>query len=360
MSGNPVIRNPARGLRVVRCPLFRLSSGGGSTRLMILNPLSVFAAFAAVLRVVLGVVLVVAAVRAWRREPEEGERRYYFVALCALGLLGISVLAWPLHYAVLQSYVPQWAGIMCIQGVQRIGEGSVGTVSLLPTALSGLEFLKPALVFAAGAWLVLHRSQAAAPRLLGALLAFGGVAILDGGIESFYLFVPNKENVVAAGCCMAGTSTGMWSKAGFAFAGRGWNPDVLTVAFFAVGAATVFAIGTTLRRISVAGEAGPGLRFAVGGSILAIPVGLAFLGAVAAPSFLGLSQHHCVYCLIAAAPESVVAIALFVIGAFSVGWAAMVHALGGEEREHPRRRALHVAWFCFAGALGMALVRLIA
>jgi len=340
---------------------------------MIVNTLSVLAAFGAILRIATGLILVWAAVCAIRRrrrgadgQGQEGQGRFYLVFLLAVTLFGLSVVSWPLLYMVLQSYVPQWPGIMCIQGVARIGEDSVGAVSYLPRLLDALEYTKPALVFLAGSWLVLHLVNRAGKqdlfsgRVLAALLMFGLLATLDGVAEAAYLFIPQKENVPAAGCCMSGSSAGLWSSAGFAFTRADGSHTLLIAAFFAVGAAVVLALTAGLRRLRRKGDPGPWLMVALVGAAASLPVGLTFLGAVAAPSFLRLSFHHCVYCLVASAPESLVAIALFVLGAFSVGWASMARwsGAGAEQSAEVGRPLLWVGWFGYLAALLLTAVRL--
>ena len=60
------------------------------------------------------------------------ETRSYLVFLVTILLVGLSVFSWPLLYLLLQSYVPEWPGVMCIYGVTRIGTGSLGVSRWLP------------------------------------------------------------------------------------------------------------------------------------------------------------------------------------------------------------------------------------
>ena len=231
---------------------------------MILNPFSVLAAFAAVLRIAIGLLVLFAGVRAmrrWRssrhREVEAGEERFYLLLTLSATLVGLAVVSWPLLYLVLQSYVPEWPGVMCIQGVTRIGTGSIGASGWLPGLVAFLETAKPALVFVAGGWLVLHlvnrrdRTGALTGRVLGALLLCGLLAALDGAGELLYLLIPNQERFLAAGCC---------SFAGEPVAAAGAEPIAhlvarqdgssggLTIAFFSVGLALLGTITLALRR----------------------------------------------------------------------------------------------------------------
>jgi len=186
---------------------------------LIVNGFSVVAVFAAVLRAALGMAVLVAGARAIRssrsaRDAGTGEDRFYLlVTLCAT-LVGLSVVSWPLLYLVLESYVPgsggpQWPGVMCIQGVTRIGTGSVGAASLLPPLVGTLLVTKPLLVLVSGAWLVLHlvnrksRTGALTGRVLpGELVGLGqskrqgGGQVDDVAVERFF---PHAEPAPWAG-----------------------------------------------------------------------------------------------------------------------------------------------------------------
>ncbi|MGH7161994.1 MAG: hypothetical protein ACREID_00815, partial [Planctomycetota bacterium] len=223
---------------------------------MIFNAFSVLAAFAALLRVALGATVLflgLRAVRAWRRRSASpagpDEERFYLLVVLTSTVVALGVASWPLLYLVLQSYVPEWPGVMCIRGVTRIGTGSVGAASLLPGLVQFLEATKPVLVFAAGTWLVLHlanRSDRAASltgRVLAALLLCGAVATVDGAGELAYLLIPKQEKFLAAGCCTVGADAGAWSDARpFPDAGASGGGIGLTAVFFSVGGAVVAAL----------------------------------------------------------------------------------------------------------------------
>ncbi|MHC4136812.1 MAG: hypothetical protein ACYS0K_17785 [Planctomycetota bacterium] len=306
---------------------------------MIVNGLSVIAAFAAALRVAVGLLLATIGARAvWRRHRSDrsaSDARFYLLVTLAVTLLGLSVASWPLFYLVLQSYVPEWPGVMCIQGVTRIGSASVGAAALLPGLIDLLEVTKPALVFCAGVWLVLHLANRASRtgvltgRVLAALAVFGLLATIDGAAESAYLFIPKKENILATGCCTTGPVEGASGLADpLALAGPAGGRDGLTLSFFAVGAALVVALAVCLRRLRRGSGPGPWLAFSTAAALASLPLGFAFVGTVAAPTFLRLPYHYCGYCLVASAPESLVGITLFLAGAFAVGWASAARWLG--------------------------------
>src|SRR5207244_3006384 len=79
----------------------------------------------------------------------------------------------------------QWPGVMCIYGVTRIGQDSVGPSRFLPGLLRLLQATKPALVFLGGAWFILYllnqrtRSAPLLNRLFVLLLPLGFLAAAD-------------------------------------------------------------------------------------------------------------------------------------------------------------------------------------
>src|SRR5207247_6685085 len=88
-----------------------------------------------------------------------------------------------------------------------------------------------------------------------------------------------------------------------------------------------------------------------------LPVGAWFLSEVAAPSLLSRPQHRCPYCVLADAPESLVGIALFLLGVFATGWSCVLawagrHPETGDALGADVRRLLLVAPF---GTLSAAL-----
>ena len=337
---------------------------------MIVNAYSVVAAFAAVLRVALGLVVCIAGARAllrWRRggdATEASEGRFHLLVLLCGTLLGVGVASWPLLYLVLESYVPHWPGVMCIRGVTLIGTGSLGPSRWLPGLVAFLEAAKPALVFVSGLWLVLHLANRRAPtaartgRVLAALVLCGGVAAADGAAETAYLAIPKQETFLSVGCCTAASHQGAVATTAtldaYPLDGPPRPRTALTAAFFGLGGAMVLALTLALRRRSRALWIGAALA----GATASVPVALAFLKDVAAPAFLRLPYHHCAYCLVKGAPESLVGIALFALGVFGTAWACAVR-WGVRGQGVVEERLLRLARFGALGALLMAAVRLV-
>src|SRR6476619_4046507 len=118
---------------------------------MILNTYAILLAFAATLRLILGVLIIPVAMSArpsgMTRDPDGTDDGLHLAYLLAVVLAGLGVISWPLLYLLLQSYVQEWPGVMCVYGVTRIGSGSTGLARHLPDVLGLLHFSKPAVVF---------------------------------------------------------------------------------------------------------------------------------------------------------------------------------------------------------------------
>lgn len=335
---------------------------------MIFNAYAVLDGFVSLLRLGLGVLVLWLGWRAWTRlapDPEGRqalEDRCYLLFLLAGLLLWLNVASWPIFYLLLQSYVPQWPGVMCIYGVTRIGAGSVGASRFLPPLVTTLEVAKPALVFLSGAWFVLYlinRRTRTAPltgRVLLVLLTAAVLAVGDAAAEVAYLAIPKKERFLSAGCC-----TGLLDEASrtnrflpTALLGENEVP-ALYAAYYAVNVGMVLALWACIRlsrRRLPSAWLGPLLL----GAVLALTVSAAFLIDVAAPRLLHQPDHHCPYDLVPQAPQSLAAVALFAVGCFAVGWACVAAWLGGDSQTRsalPRTVSglLHLGLFGFLGSL---------
>lgn len=305
---------------------------------MILHAASLLALFVGLVELALGVAVVVAAGRALRRRARDAagvDAGLPLVGHLATVLTVVAVAGWPLLYLLLDAYVPQWRGVVCIQGVTRVGEGSVGPAGALPTLVAWLQATKPALVLAVGAWAVVRAANRATPtgalagRELVALATAGVVAVADAALTGAYVLIPKREQFLENGCCAVparGATTlvdgEFTTRTAAAFDGR-----VLTLAWAAVTLALVLATTWALRRP----------RWTWGALLAAaveVPVGLVFLREVAAPRFLGLPGHRCAYCVLSSSVAGVAFLALAAAGVACVAWAAVAEGLA--RRAGPR------------------------
>jgi hypothetical protein len=338
---------------------------------MILNTYSVLDAFLSLLRLGLGLSIVGLgwlAWLAWRRRSSESvgvqtaEDRLHLLLLLATVLLWLNVLSWPTFYLLLQSYVPQWPGVMCIYGVTQIGAGSVGASRFLPRLVTALQAMKPALVFLSGAWFVLHllnRRTRTAPgtgRVLALLLTSGALGIADAAVEIAYLVIPKKEEFLSSGCCTSAYTED-------ADSGR-FLPKIrvdaqqapwLYAAYYAinVGLALAMYARSAHWRLSALQLLVIALT-----AVLAAAINALFLVEVAAPRLLRMPNHHCAYDLVTAAPTSLVAVTLFVAGSFCAGWAFVVAWLGDgpEARPFLPKMVRSLLYSAFLGYVGSVVI----
>jgi len=312
---------------------------------MILNSYAVLIAFVGLLRLLLGLLVLFLGVAAWRaarRPANAGDRdvladRFYLLFLMALLLLGLNLASWPLLYLLLQSYVPEFPGVMCIYGVTRIGEGSTGHARYLPDLVRLLQITKPALVFVGGGWFVLYllnrRSQTAPllPPLLLLLLPLGALATADAVAELAYVAIPKAEEVPAGGCCTgSGLNDDRFLPTGFTTeSARPW----LVAGFYGWTAVLILALFAATRARSFSGRTGLTLLFL--GAVAVSVIGGVFLVDVFAPAVLKLPYHHCPYDLVPRAPDAIAAVTLFAAGGFFLGWAWIVRLSGRAPETEP-------------------------
>lgn len=302
---------------------------------------SALAGFIGVLQFLAGLVAIGVGVRNMLPSPANDaatfadrlESRTYLAALLAYLLLGLSLASWVVFYLMLDSFVPQWPGAMCIYGVTLIGEGSRGVYGWLPMLVTLLQWIKPVLIFMIGAALVVYRfyrqqgTRLLLPRVSLVLTAAAVVALLDSSIELVYVAIPKYEDLPNSGCCSVS-----------AIDGDRQMPisqqlqQELTLAYYL---SQFVMVGILLRRVMADGPPpatgrSSRLRFTALLLVAAATlwVSMRFLIDVASPALLHLPYHHCLYDLVRDVPESSVAIGLLIWGTFCVGWTSVLAWLG--------------------------------
>ncbi len=336
---------------------------------MIVNTYAVLALFLSALELSAG--LVAAAVglgtlRALARgrtsAPEVDARQFPLLALAAVLLVGLAAASAPLLYLLLDSYVGEWPGVMCVEGVTAVGSGSLGAAGWLPALLGALVATKSLLLLLSGAWLVLHlvnrrtRTGPLARRVVGLLAAAGAVAALDASAEIAYVAIPKKERFLSVGCCTTqnGAEAGTPSPAG-AGERTGW-----TIAYFGLTVAMTAAVASTLRRgVESTGRLRWGLSYGTGAAAT-LAAGCVFFPTVLAPARLSLPLHECGYCLLARAPETAVGIVLLAGATACIAWAWLAASVSTDDDARPHglamaRSLLRGASFGYPGAGVLAL-----
>ena len=309
---------------------------------MTLDPLSAVLGFLAVAEAVLGVLVLFLGWRDLRApEGEAAAARRPLLALAAAAAVATALLSLPVHALVLESWVPRWPGVLCAEGVRRIGTGTVGPSRLLPGIVHFLDATRFAVVLAAGAWWILRRLPGTR-RVAIAAVALGAVAALDGAAAFAWVAIPKEEIRASAGCCTA-PDLGARRSEGLVADGTPPAPEGLGAGY--VAAAAALGAGAWFSR-------GRGGRIPLAALAAAsLPLGAAFLAGVAAPAVLGLPHHRCSWCAFSGAPETLVGAALHVGAVLCSAWAI----LAGEGS----RRLLAAAAFGFLASAAMAAVLLV-
>ena len=332
---------------------------------MIVNAYAVLAAFVSFLQFAIGLLVISSSFGRRRVTPTlsafDAENRPYLLLLLSFLLLGLNLASWPLLYALLQSYVPSWPDVMCIYGVTRIGAGSVGSARHLPWLLATVQCTKPLLVFLGGGWFVLYlanRATQTAPlmsRLLTGLLPLGLVSVADALCVGSYLAIPKQEQSLSVGCCTSAIAdqSRFLPESLLGAGSHAWLTVSVVVVVVGIGLGLLTAIrhGYHHRRF---------LTGLLAGTLVAMPLGGLFLVEIASPALLQ-RPHHCPYDLVTEVPESVLAVGLFTLGCFSVGWAAVVGWLGHVEETQSVLppligRLLFLGLFGFLGSMIMFIL----
>ena len=152
---------------------------------MVVNKYSVLSLFMASLGLALaGVLATTASWAAWgihrgrgELDVSRAERSIHLATLVAVVCLAILLIGWPLLYAMLDSFVPEIPGAMCIYGVTKV----------MPVMNAVVQAAKTALIFVLGAWLLLEslRRQSGLPArrargMLALALVAGLLALAHG------------------------------------------------------------------------------------------------------------------------------------------------------------------------------------
>jgi hypothetical protein len=330
---------------------------------MSLDAFSVVVAFFAAVEGVLGALVLVLGLREARATPgPAAEARRPLLALSGAALVGVAVVSVPLLWLLLASWVPRWPGVMCVEGVRRIGTGTIGPSSWLPGLVNALDLTKLATVFAAGAWVALRRASGGAPVRAAALAAaaLGLVALVDGAVEAAFVVLPRDGIRATAGCCTTPEAAAALDEGLTAAGATETGGEALSTGLVAGLSAVLGGLALRFRRRMGEGRARalPLGLIAIAGLAL-LPPAARHLAEFVAPRVLGLPFHRCVWCAFAQAPETIVAAALLVGAAFSTGWALLAGVFGSAGSRAGEaavvRTLLGAAAFGYLGAAVMAI-----
>ncbi|MBI5378600.1 MAG: hypothetical protein HZA23_00395 [Nitrospirae bacterium] len=255
------------------------------------------------------------------------EEQTHLMLTLAVVLLTMRMLAWPLFYATLQSFVPDIPGAMCIYGVTQA----------LPTLSGALQVLKPIGFFLSGLWLLLYalnRAAKTAPLFRRNLALLAGVSAFlaaDALGDLFYFLTLTPRQEVT--CCTLITDLPTRASAVVprTLLGAEFDHPLLSL-YFAAQTLLAGGIGLALFRhaeTSPARRAGEG-ALALGGAAALGIAAIAFIEIIA-PRLMGLPFHHDLYCFIQYVPDGSLMLVLPLLGLFALLWAASLERLGRHE-----------------------------
>jgi hypothetical protein len=242
-------------------------------------------------------------------QHHQSEQKYYLLGMIGLIVLLSRVLIAPIFFWMLQSLVPYCPGAMCSYGVVNVSSpfSDIATI------------LKLLLPFAYGAWLVIELANRREPALpfmrslaKSFLILLLPLIIIDSATD--ILIVTTMRPVYAPCCSSVYDVDPPFSPSAILGSEFGMMLLLATIAL------TFVLIGIQWsRRIS---ERFPFLALAI--SALVSVLYLVMLHDTYAPLVLGLSNHHCPYCLFQEFPDTAFFSGLFWFGVAAAGWRVIV------------------------------------
>jgi len=238
-------------------------------------------------------------------EKHSSEQQYYLLGMIGIIVLFARILNVPLFFWMLQSLVPYCPGAMCSYGVINIGF-PYSTIALV---------LKIILPFVYGLWIVVEVSNRKQPLLplIGNLARSFVVFLLplvliDSAVD---VLLVSSIRPVYAPCCSSVYDVDPPFSPSALFGPQIGLLIVLLTIIIAISLITIQWFENRSKYL-------PTVTL-----ILAAVVSLLYLVSLhdtLAPVVLGLSDHHCPYCLFQEFPDTAIFTGLFWVGVASTGW----------------------------------------
>ena len=223
------------------------------------------------------------------------ERKGYLVFLLACVTLSVRMVVWPWFYFMLQSFVSEVPGAMCMFGVTQI----------LPSTITFLQVIKPIAFFIMGGWLLCYyvdKSTPTAPlarKNLLFLLIVCGVLLTDGIADVYYVI--RMKPLMSVSCCATFFDVPLRPSAMIpqAIFGRNFQ-KILFILYYLTNIILIVLLFTSISRKWTLLT--PKYRMIILYSqgilgIINIPVVIYTVIENIAPKLMQLPYHHCIYCL---------------------------------------------------------------
>src|SRR5574341_1964558 len=228
------------------------------------------------------------------KTKDKFEQRGYLIFLLACVAIAIRMLAWPWFYFMLQSFVSEVPGAMCMFGVTQI----------LPSIVTFLQIFKPITFFIMGSWLLCYyvdKSTPTAPLArnnLYFLLIVCGVLLVDCAVDIYYVL--RMKPLMSVSCCATFFDVPLRPSAMIpqAVFGRHFQ-KILFILYYLANIVLIALLFTSLskRWLSLTSLSRKIILYsqAVIG-IINIPIVIYTYIENIAPRLMQLPYHHCIYC----------------------------------------------------------------
>jgi hypothetical protein len=291
------------------------------------------------------------------------EDQFYLIFWSGVVLLVLRFFSWPFFYLVLESFVTEISGAMCI----------FGTTKLLPRLTGFLEIAKPLTFFIGFVWLLLFRLERFGTKT-GYALSEGGhtvvtllllctfFAALEAG-GSLVLWIKSSAEL-AVSCCTTITDIPkrftVWvpqALLGPHFAKPLWyiyySTNIMTIVL------GWLAYRSWKKECCFPYQLGLCAVMALANGIITVVAFIELVG----PRLMGLSFHHCLYCLVQTVMDAPVILALLIAGSFSFTAGLPVWLLAQwADQEKLRKTILGLqaaGMVCLTGSLLMVTIHLV-
>ena len=291
------------------------------------------------------------------------EKKGYLIFLAACVTLSIRMIVWPWFYFMLQSFVSEIPGAMCMFGVTQV----------LPSTVTFLQIIKPISFFIMGGWLLCYYVDKSLPttplarKNLLFLLIVCGVLLADGIGDIYYVI--RMKPLMSVSCCATFFDVPLRPSAMIPQAIFGKNfqkilfivyyvTNIILIALLFTSLSKKWASLASLRKIVLYSQ------YAIG--IINIPVVIYTYIENIAPKLMQLPYHHCIYCFMGngMVPDAPIMLGLFVIGTFTIGWMGILRLMCIKGDAQPVTERLlskvnNVSAFCFLASIIMVTIHLI-
>jgi hypothetical protein len=292
------------------------------------------------------------------------EQEGYLVFLLACVILSVRMLAWPWFYFMLQSFVPEVPGAMCMFGVTQI----------LPATVTFLQIIKPISFFIMGGWLLCYYVDKSVPtsplaRRNGYFLLIACVVLLVDSITDIS-YVLRMKPLMSVSCCATFFDVPMRPSAMIpqAIFGRHFQV-ILFVLYYLTNIFLIVSLFVILSQkwLLFTAHTRKILLFSLAVTgVVNIPVVIyAFIENII-PRLMQLPYHHCIYCFMGkgVVPDAPIMLGLFVIGTFAMGWMGILRMLCMQAEmqsvtEHLIKKVNGLSAFCLLASLMMVTIHLI-